>query len=151
MKQSATFFSSSRTVHYFSYEGTICFSFKAVREHSWWQWSVVKSHKHMKSFFHHAGYRILRHSIKNWHPLNVYAHVTSSKEHISIIGWRRFMDTGPVLTPKKNWLICFGCTCTGKGCCILEFESNNASFRLFSYCSWFDKCWPFGTAITCML
>lgn len=79
----------------------LLFPTKQCRTGTGWQWSVVKNHKQTKCFFHHTGYHILRHSIRNWHPLNLCTHVTSSKKHISITGWRRSGYGTRINTPKK--------------------------------------------------
>lgn len=101
------------------------------------QWSVVRNHKQTKCLPFKGGYHILRHSIKKLAPSQSLCISHLLKTHQSLD--EAVLDTGPVLTHSKYGLICYGCTCR-KSLHYLLFESNNAIFRLFSYCCWFDKC-----------
>lgn len=98
LKQRATFISASSAV--FSYDKIFYqSSIKQCRSTQGDTGQLLK--KKTKYFFHHSGYHILRHSIWNWHPLNLHTHVTSAKKHISITGRRRSGYGTRINTPKK--------------------------------------------------
>lgn len=114
-----------------------------------WEWSVVKNHKQTKCLFHHTGYHMLKKSIKKL--------ASSQSVHTCHICWKTqiyhwmeaaWMGDPYYHTQNIGWFV-MGVR-AGRGSHILWSESNNAAFRLLSYCSWFDKCWPFGTAATFM-